>query len=59
MMDAFMLATAWHHQAFLRTANGDYWRVWFEGREPLMEKLTNSQITGDYKEALELIIMNI
>lgn len=52
-MDAFIASSTWHYFAFLKTSNGDVWRVWFDGRQgPLMEKLTSWQIEG-YKEAIK------
>jgi hypothetical protein len=38
-MDAFIDSTTWHYMLFARTGNGSYWRIWFDGNEPLMERL--------------------
>jgi hypothetical protein len=42
-MDAFVDATAWHHCAFLRTGNGEFWRIWFEDDHPLIQKLIGDE----------------
>lgn len=51
-MDAFLYATTWHYSTFMMSGSGDIWRVWFNGREPNMERLTDVQISGEYSEAV-------
>ena len=43
-----------HDSAFLQTARGDIWRVWFDGnlhRAPCLERLTPFQCT-EHREAI-------
>lgn len=49
-MDAFIDSVAWHYMAFLRTGNGDFYRTWFEGREPRMQRLFGDE--SEYHEPL-------
>lgn len=51
-MDAFIYATAWQYSSFMMSGGGDIWRVWFNGLEPNMERLTPAQIGGEYSEAV-------
>lgn len=51
-MDAFIQSTTWNYFAFLKTGNGDIWRIWFSNNKPLMEKLTSWQVE-EYKEAIK------
>lgn len=52
-MDAFVKATTYQYSAFLKTGNGDTWRVWFgpDGL-PLIERMTPDQIR-EYRDGLE------
>jgi hypothetical protein len=43
MSDAFVDAVAWRYCAFLRTGNGEFWRIWFDDNEPLIEKLVGNE----------------
>ena len=47
-MDAFIRAIRWHDMVFAKTGRGDIWRIWFDGDQPLMEKLI-----GNEREYLE------
>lgn len=49
-MDAFVDSVVWHCQAFLMTARGDVWRIWFKNTEPLMERLIGNE--SEYGEPL-------
>ena len=55
-MDAFIKATAWHYFAFLKTGNGDIWRIWF-GHDglPMMEILTDSH-RAEYREPIAAML---
>jgi len=49
-MHAFLAATTWRHQAFLRAENGDVFRVWFAGNDnPYIERLVLPR-DGEYSE---------
>jgi len=51
-MHAFLAATTWRHQAFLRAENGDVFRVWFAGNDYpyiYIERLVPSRY-GEYSE---------
>jgi hypothetical protein len=42
-MDAFADAVAWYNCTFARTADGDYWRVWFDGCQPRIQRLGGTE----------------
>ena len=43
-MDAVMDAVSWHDCAFVRTASGSYWRVFFGGEPyPFIERLMGNE----------------
>ena len=48
-MDAFLDAVTWHHMVFIRSARGDFYRVWFEDM-PLMQRLIGDE--AEYREPL-------
>lgn len=52
-MDAFIRSIAWHYMVFAKTGNGDIWRIWFNGDQPLMERLIGNET--EYREALTLV----
>lgn len=53
-MDAFIKATTFQYSAFLKTGNGDIWRVWFDGHCPLMEHCIPDQVPFDVREELRV-----
>lgn len=58
-MDAFIKATTFQYSAFLKSGNGDTWRVWF-GNEgsPWIERSINDQVPreveSDFTDAASL-----
>ena len=52
-MDAITKAIASKNEAFLKTASGDTYRIFFYyGREPVLQRLTPQDIS-QYRETLE------
>lgn len=44
-MDAFLKAECHEHSAYLTTARGDVYRLWFEGEyTPRIQRLTDDQV---------------
>ena len=40
-MEEFIGSVVWHGSAFLRSRNGETWRVWYGSKgEPLIERMT-------------------
>lgn len=53
-MNAFLKATAWHYDAFLKDGAGDVWRVWFDHTgQPCMERLIGHE--PEYREPLAVL----
>lgn len=51
-MDAFIKTTTFQYSAFLKTGNGDIWRVWFDGNVPLMERCIPDQVPAEVRKEL-------
>lgn len=49
-MDAFVKATVHEYSTYMLTASGDVWRMWFEGREPLVQRCIPVHVPEEVKK---------
>lgn len=55
-MSVFRHAVTWQYSAFLKTARGDVWRVWFDyDEQPFMQRLTPESMRNEYREPVDAL----